>query len=89
MAPEFRIGSMPKAKTATFLELQMLVSKKEFLEKQLADMEKRKKNIDKQLSHIASSMQQIEAEINNKSSDVKSKADKNKSFGVELSIVRY
>jgi predicted nucleic acid-binding Zn-ribbon protein len=86
---EGRKGSIPKMKTGTFLEMQMLASKKDFLERQLSDMARRKKQIDKKLMVIRRSMLSIEKSINAETQKAKRAGSPHKRYGVELAVVTY
>lgn len=89
MVPEQRTGSLTKVRSAKFLELQMLVTKKEFLEMQLAKLEKNQKEIGKKLEYISSSMKRIAVEVNTDAQNSKSGGKPAKKYGVQLEIIKY
>lgn len=82
-------SSIPGGNSLTFVELQMLINKKEFLEKQLLTLENRKKQISAELKNIAENMKRIEAIVNEDSEKVKQARHKKKKYGVELTTVEY
>ena len=82
-------SSIPPANSLSFLRLQMLVNKKDFLERQLLALEKRQKQINKMLKDIAGSMKKIEMTVNTDSERVKLAKHKTKKYGVELKTIEY
>lgn len=87
--PEARTGSLAKVRSTDFLELQMLVTKKEFLEMQLDKLEKNKKLILKKLEYICKSMEKIAAEVNIDALNPNGPKKPDKKYGVQVEIIKY
>jgi len=84
-----RATSISRLRNASFLEMQMLVNNKNFLENQLAVMDLRKKQIGKKLEDLLKEMKRVEETVNRQSHMIRNSGDKNKRFGVEMKTVEY
>ena len=82
-------SSIPRTNSTPFLELQMLINQKEFLEKQLINLDNRKTKILSKLEILAQDMRRIESIVNADSEEIKRSRYKKKKFGVELKTMRY
>lgn len=67
----------------------MLLSKKEFLEKQLSDLKRNEKQICTKLTHVGKSLQILESSINTESEQFKRVANHYRKYGVELKVIKY
>jgi|GEM_PF-5129636 len=84
-----RAASISRLKSSTFLELQMLINNRNFLERQLAAMEQRKIEIGEQLDYIGKEMKRIESFVNRNSEDIKRNGTPKRKYGVELKTIEY